>query len=198
MRKRIFWSVLVFLACVAATALGQSEVKDFPVGTTTMTYEIRTEEVAAPQALTLIVIGTSDGRYTVRMTAEATGAPDEIGIFGFLFGMTEMTTGGSNVTFSPLSALIGHRDRLAAGEEYRLEGGASFTGTQAVTIASLPCLEGTYTNPKQPDVRITVAFSLASPVFISPLIREEELRSGQWVETFSLKLVQYAFTPAQG
>jgi hypothetical protein len=32
---------------------------------------------------------------------------------------------------------------------------------------------------------------LSHPVYISPLIRVEELRSGQWVEVFSLELVEY-------
>jgi len=195
-KNRIFVAFLAVSCLVSLASFAQSEVKDFPVGTTNMVYEIKTEDVAAPQTITLNVEGYADGRYHLRMSVDSTGTADELGVFGFLFGMTQTSTGGASVTFDPLGALFQHRDRLTAGEEYRLEGGATFTGTELVTIAGLPCLQGAYTNPKQPDVRITVAFSLLRPVFISPYIREEELRNGQWVETFSLKLTQYAVNPA--
>ncbi len=196
-RNRILGLFLLISVLSGVSSLAQSEVKDFPVGTTSMVYELKAEDMA-PETITLTVVGSSEGQYGVKMGLEAKGTADELNGLGLLFGMTQTTTGGSSVRFDPLSALMEHRDRLAAGEEYRLEGGATFSGTEMVTIASLPCLQGIYLNPKQADVRITVAFSLLRPVFISPYIRAEELRNGEWVETFSMKLVEYTVTPAQG
>jgi hypothetical protein len=197
-RYGILGTFLLSLILSGAVCIAQSEVKDFPTGTTTMVYELKTEDVAAPETITLTVVGYGDGRYRLQMSMDAVGTADELGVFGFLFGMTQTATGGSSVSFDPLSALIENPQRLAAGDEYQLAGGATFTGTTMVTIATLPCLQGSYVNPKQPDVRITVALSLLRPVFISPYIREEELRDGQWVETFSLKLSEYTVSQAQG
>ena len=196
-RNRVLAVLFIILAMSGVVCLAQSEVKDFPLGTTNMIYELKTED-RAPETITLTVIASSDGQYRVKMGLDASGTADELKDLGLVFGMTQTTTGGSSVTFDPLSALMEHRDRLAAGEEYRLAGGATFKGTEMVTIATLPCLQGIYTNPDQADMRITVAFSLLRPVFISPYIREEELRNGQWVETFSMKLVEYTVSPAQG
>jgi len=187
----------LILVLSGGVGFAQSEVKDFPVGTTTMVYELKTEDVAAPETITLIVAGSSDGTYRLKLTIDASGTPDELKVFGLLFGMTQTATGGASVSFDPLAALIEHPERLSAGDEYQLTGGATFTGTTMVTIATLPCLQGSYVNPKQPDARITIALSLLRPVFISPYIREEELRDGQWVETFSLKLTEYTVAPAQ-
>jgi len=63
-----------------------------------------------------------------------------------------------------------------------------------VTVAGVWCLQGVLVDPDNPETRTTVAFALSNPVYISPLIRVEELRSGQWVEVFSLELVEYTVT----
>jgi len=194
MKKLGCAAAFLAVALFAGAAFAQSDVEDFPVGTTKMAYEIRTEHVSSPESLVLIVTGYADGQYKVQMTAEAVGKPDELDVFGYLFGTTRMTTGGSSVAFDPLSALIERRDRLAPGEEYLLEGGGSFSGTELVTIATLPCIRGTYTTAKDEKLRMTIAFSLLLPVFTSPYVRVEELRDGTWVETLRLELVEYTVT----
>jgi hypothetical protein len=191
MKKLSCAAALLAVAVFAGAAFAQSDVEDFPVGTTRMAYEIRTEHVSSPESLVLIVTGYPDGQYKVEMSAEAVGKPDELDVFGYLFGTTRMTTGGSSVAFDPLSALIERRDRLAPGEEYLLEGGSSFSGTELVTIATLPCIRGTYTTTKDEKLRMTIAFSLLRPVFTSPYVRVEELRDGVWVETLRMELVEY-------
>jgi len=196
-RNAILAVFCLILVLSGGVGFAQSEVKDFPVGTTTMVYELKTEDVAAPETITLTVVGLGDGTYRLTLTLDASGTPDELKVFGLLFGMTQTATGGTSLSFDPLAALIEHPERLSAGDEYQLAGGATFTGTALVTIATLPCLQGSYVNPKQSDVRITIALSLLRPVFISPYMRQEELRDGQWVETFSLKLVEYTVAPAQ-
>jgi len=42
-----------------------------------------------------------------------------------------------------------------------------------------------------PNERLTIAFALTHPVYISPRILAEELRDGVWVETFRLELIEY-------
>jgi hypothetical protein len=86
------------------------------------------------------------------------------------------------------------RSRLQEGQEYLLPGGGSFTNIMGVTVAGVWCLQGSLVDPDEPETRTTVAFALSHPVYISPLIRVEELRSGQWVEVFSLELVEYTVT----
>ncbi len=65
------------LVLSGVAGLGQSEVKDFPVGTTTMVYELKTEDVAAPETITLTVVGSGDGTYRLTLTLDASGTPDE-------------------------------------------------------------------------------------------------------------------------
>lgn len=194
-------TLIALLSAVMMLTLGlygQNELADFPRGTTSMVYEMRTEEVAAPQYLSLTVTGLEDGRYQLRMTAESTGTPEELSLFGFLFGMTTFRSGRSDVSIDPLAALIARREHLAEGEEYLLPGGGTFATTAVVEIASVRCLQGTYTSPDEPDTRMTLAFSLSEPVFISPLVHVEKKQEGVWVMTFSLELTKYTFTPPGG
>jgi hypothetical protein len=108
--------------------------------------------------------------------------------------MTSVSSSGHDVSYTSLEALMDQRNRLQEGQEYLLPGGGSFTSIAGVTIAGVWCLQGTLVDPDDTDVRTTVAFALSKPVYISPLIRVEELRDGQWVEVFSLELVEYTVT----
>ncbi len=125
----------------------------------------------------------------------ASGAQRPVRVVGTVPGspvfISSAATEATRALVQPDTALIDRRDRLAPGEEYLLEGGASFSGTELVTIATLPCIRGTYTTAKDEKLRMTIAFSLLRPVFTSPYVRVEELRDGVWVETLRMELVEY-------
>jgi hypothetical protein len=190
--KRILILASLVLAVAVSSAFAQADLDTFPIGTTKMVYNIRTEDMGQAQALELSVTSFAGGTFTVRMVTEGTGTKDEMEAFGFIFGATHVSSGsGQDVSYSSLQALMDQRSRLQEGQEYLLPGGGSFAGITGVTVAGVWCLQGSLIDPDAPDTRTTVAFALSHPVYISPLIRVEELRSGQWVEVFSLELVEY-------
>ncbi|MDD5646272.1 MAG: hypothetical protein PHW86_03800 [Candidatus Bipolaricaulis sp.] len=192
MRNPKVFLIAAGLLAVGLTAVAQADLDIFPIGTTKMVYQMRSEDMSRPMPLEFTVIAHADGTYTIRMVTEGTGTEDELGSFGFIFGATSVSAGtGQNVSYTSLQALMDQRSRLQEGQEYLLPGGGSFTSISGVTIAGVWCLQGTLVDPDDADVRTTVAFALSHPVYISPLIRVEELRNGQWVETFSLELVEY-------
>jgi hypothetical protein len=191
-KRIVILASLVLVVAVGVAAWGQVDLGVFPIGTTKMVYNIRTEDMGQAQALELSVTAHSDGTFTVRMVTEATGTKDQLEAFGFIFGATNVSSGsGQNVSYSSLQALMDQRSRLQEGQVYLLPGGGSFTNITGVTMAGVWSLQGTLADPNEPDTRTTVAFALSHPVYISPLVRVEELRSGQWVEIFSLELVEY-------
>lgn len=192
-RKAGLLCVAAVLA-VAGMAFAQTDLSVFPGGTTKMVYKMRTEDMSQSMPLELTVTVHGDGTYTVRMVTEGTGTEDELGSFGFIGGMTSVSAGGHDVSYTSLQALMDQRSRLQEGQEYLLPGGGAFTNIVGATIAGVWCLQGTLVDPDETDTRTTVAFALSKPVYISPLIRVEELRNGQWVEIFSLELVEYTAT----
>ena len=194
---RIGLIFLVVTLLIVGGACAQTALTDFPAGTTTMAYRITTDKLTTPQTLILEVTGLGNDRYHIKMTTEATGTPDELGVFGFLFGATSVASGMANVDFGPISALLAHRADLTAGEDYILPGGGTFHAEKDENIGGIPCLSGVYTDPAHPNTRTTLAFSLQKPVFVSPLIKVEEKRAGDWITTFILELTAYTFTPAE-
>ena len=189
----------ITLLAFGVAAYAQADLDVFPVGMTTMIYSVTAEDMSEPQTLELVVTAHEDGRYTVRMVTEQTGSEDELATgFGFLFGATTVSSGGGHdVSYSSLQALMDQRSRLQEGAEYQLPSGV-FTDIVGVTIAGVWCLEGTLLDEDDPAARMTVAFALTDPVYISPRIRAEELRDGEWVETFALELVEYTVTEGSG
>lgn len=188
---------VLILVCLAATglgALGQAKLEAFPAGTTTMTFTVVTEDLPKPQKLELQVIVHTDGTFTVRMVAEATGTGTQLAGFGFLFGGASLAYGsGGDVSLSPLQMLVDQRSRLQAGEEYLLPGGGTFTNVTVVDIAGVRCVEGVYVDPKSRDTRMTVAFGVSKPVYTMPRVRVERLRGGSWQTVFLMELVAYTF-----
>lgn len=181
--------------CIGVGAFAQADLDAFPIGTTKMVYDVVSEEMDRPQVLELDVIARADKTFTVRMFTEATGSEDQLSGFGFLFGATSVAYGGGHdVSYSSLQALIDQRSRLQEGQEYLLPSGGKFTDIVGITIAGVWCLEGTVVDPSEKNTRMTVAFGLSHPVFISPRIRVEELRGGNWVEVFRMELTEYTFT----
>lgn len=185
---------------VGLGALAQSELDVFPAGTTTMIYNVTSEDTSEPQILELVVTAHEDGRYTVRMVTEQTGTEDELATgFGFIFGAARVSSGGGHdVSYTSLEALMDQRSRLQEGQDYLLPSGGLFSEIVGVTIAGVWCLEGTFSDPDDSDVRMTVAFALTNPVYISPRIRAEELRDGEWVETFAIELIEYTVEESGG
>jgi hypothetical protein len=200
MMKRMSMIVALGLLAVGLGAAAQSDLSVFPAGSTRMSYQVTSEEMSQPQALQLTVTVHGDDTYTVQMSTEQTGTADELATgFGFIFGAARVSSGGGqDVSYSSLQALMDQRNRLQEGQNYLLPGGGSFVDITGVTIAGVWCLEGTLVDPADPNSRVTVAFALSQPVYISPLIRVEELRGGEWVETFRLELMEYVVTGSEG
>jgi len=192
----VLFSTIVTLSLVVCA---QNDLDGFPLGSTKMVYHVAAEDMSEPQILELVVTSHGEGRYTVRMVTEQTGDEDELATgFGFIFGAATVSSGaGHDVSYSSLQALMDQRSRLQEGAEYQLPGGV-FTDILGVTIAGVWCLEGTLLDEDDPDARMTVAFALTNPVYISPRIRAEELRNGEWVETFALELMEYTVTEGDG
>ena len=180
--------------------LAQSDLDQFPLGTTKMVYRVSAEDISESQTLELVVTSHEDGRYTVRMVTEQTGDEDELAAgFGFIFGAATVSSGGGHdVSYTSLEALMDQRSRLQEGQDYMLPSGGMFSEIVGVTIADVWCLEGTVVDEDDPNERLIIAFALTHPVYISPRIRAEELRDGEWVEVFSIELVEYTVTPGGG
>jgi hypothetical protein len=185
---------------VSVAAAAQSDLDVFPIGTTTMRYNVTSEDMTGAQTLELVVTSYGDDRYTVRMVTEQTGNEDELGTgFGFMFGAASVSSGGGHAAdYSSLTALMDQRSRLQEGQDYLLPGGGAFENIVGVTIAGVWCLQGTMIDEDDDTSRMTIAFALTNPVYISPLIRAEELRNGEWIETFALELVEYTFAESEG
>ena len=200
MRKRIVAMGLCMLGIAGMVGYAQADLEAFPVGTTTMVYQMTSEDMTEPQRLELVVVNFGDDRYTVRMVTEATGNEDELANgFGFIFGSATVSSGGGHdADYSSLNALMDQRNRLQEGQDYLLPGGGVFTEIVGSTIAGVWCLEGTLADEDDPNKRMVVAFALSHPVYISPLIRAEELIHGEWVETFSLILIEYTVAEGEG
>lgn len=198
-RTTIGMAVLMILG-LGLAGWAQSDLEVFPLGTTTMVYRVTSEEISESQRLELTVISYGDDRYSVRMLTEQTGTEDELATgFGFIFGAATVSSGGGHdVSYTSLQALMDQRSRLQEGQDYLLPGGGSFTEIVGVEIAGVWCLEGKFIDPDEPDTRMTIAFALTHPVYISPLIRAEELRDGEWVTTFELELVEYTVIEGEG
>ena len=200
MKRIVSLMVALMVLSVGFGAIGQSDLDVFPTGTTKMVYNITSEEMSEPQILELVVTSYGDDRYTIRMVTEQTGAEDELATgFGFIFGAATVSSGaGHDVSYTSLQALMDQRSRLQEGQDYLLPGGGVFTDIVGVTISGVWCLQGTFSDPDEPGSRMTVAFALTHPVYISPRIRAEELQDGEWVETFVIELVDYTFTEGEG
>jgi hypothetical protein len=197
---RLMVGLMVLSVGLGIVGFAQSDLDAFPLGTTKMVYNVTSEDMTEPQILELVVTAHDDGRYTVRMMTEQTGDEDELATgFGFMFGAATVSSGGGHdVSYTSLQALMDQRSRLQEGQDYLLPAGGMFTNIIGVTIADVWCLEGTFSDPDEPETRMTVAFALTNPVYISPRIRAEELRDGEWVETFALELVEYTVTEGGG
>jgi hypothetical protein len=197
---RLMVGLMVLSVSFGIVGFAQSDLDAFPLGTTKMVYNVTSEDMTEPQILELVVTAHDDGRYTVRMMTEQTGDEDELATgFGFMFGAATVSSGGGHdVSYTSLQALMDQRSRLQEGQDYLLPAGGMFTNIIGVTIADVWCLEGTFSDPDEPETRMTVAFALTNPVYISPRIRAEEFRDGEWVETFALELVEYTVTEGGG
>lgn len=197
--SKIVGLLMLGLVTIGSVVFAQADLDVFPIGTTKMVYNVTSEDMSELQILELTVVVHGDDRYTVSMLTQQTGNEDELAAgFGFIFGATTVSSGaGHDVSYSSLQALMDQRNRLQEGAEYQLPSGV-FTDIVGVTIAGVWCLEGTLLDEDDPAARMTIAFALSHPVYISPRIRAEELRDGKWVETFGLELIEYTVTEGEG
>jgi hypothetical protein len=200
MKGVIGLAIGIGILAVGIGAFAQADLDAFPLGTTKMVYHMTSEDISEPQILELVVTAYGDDRYTIRMLTEQTGAEDELATgFGFIFGAARVSSGGGHdVSYSWLQDVMEQKDRLQEGQNFLLRDGGTFTDIVSVEIAGVWCFEGAVIDPDEPDTRMTVAFALTNPVYISPRIRAEELRDGSWVETFVLELVEYTVTESSG
>jgi len=199
MKRIVSLMMIVGLVGIGVSAYAQSDLDAFPIGKTEMVYEITTEKMDAPQSLGFTIVSRGDDDYTVSMNIEATGTADQLAGFGFLFTGAQMSySGGENVSYSPLQALMEQRSHLQAGNDYILPGGGSFKDIALVEIAGVQCLQGSFIDPSNADTRTTMAFSVSNPVYMFPFVRVEKERDGQWVTTLQMKLTKYSFTPPEG
>jgi len=190
----------ISIAVISLGTLAQSELDVFPVGTTTMRYSVTAEDMSESQILELTVTAYGDDRYTVRMVTEQTGNEDELGTgFGFIFGSARVSSGGGHdADYSSLNALMDQRNHLQEGQDYLLPGGSAFKEIEGVTIAGVWCLQGTLLDEDDESSKMTIAFALSHPVYISPRIVAAEFRDGAWVETFRMELVEYTYVEGEG
>jgi hypothetical protein len=189
--------VLVIIA-ISLTVLAQSDLDDFPIGKTIMTYKITTEEMENPQLLGLSITSRGGDDYTIAMNIEATGTSDQLAGFGFLFTGAQMSyAGGESVTYSPLQALMRQRSHLRPDNDYILPGGGEFKDITNTEIAGVQCLQGIFFDPSEQDTKITIAFGISEPMYMFPLVQVEELRDGQWMISLKMELMEYSFTPAE-
>lgn len=190
--KKVIGLFLLCIVAIGSVLFAQADLDSFPIGRTEMVYNIFTEEMDEPQLMKLLVVAREDGPFTVRMSTEATGTKEQLSGFGFLFGATSIASGGGyDISYPSLQALIEQRSRLQEGKEYILPSGGIFTDISRVTIAGVQCLEGSFVNPDNENMRMTTALALSHPVYISPRIRIEERHDGDWAETFVMELVEY-------
>jgi len=200
MKKRLSLVLVIGFLLIGVGAFAQADLDQFPAGTTTMRYEVTSDEISEPQILELAVTALEDGRYTIRMTTEQTGDEDELATgFGFIFGAAQISSGaGHDVSYTSLQALMDQRNRLQEGGEYVLSATANFKDVVSVEIAGVWCFEGMIVDADEPDERMTIAVALTYPVYISPRIIAEELRDGEWVRVFALELVEYTVSESEG
>ncbi|TFH08857.1 MAG: hypothetical protein E4H08_06980, partial [Candidatus Atribacteria bacterium] len=113
MKKTIGILTGMGLLLAGVGAVAQSDLDVFPLGTTTMLYNVTSEDMTGAQTLELVVTAYGDDRYTVRMVTEQTGNEDELGTgFGFMFGAASVSSGGGHdADYSSLTALMDQRNR---------------------------------------------------------------------------------------
>jgi len=178
----------IFLLAGVVFGLAQAELEEFPPGATLMVWTLSGSELATPQTLRLSVEGLPNGRFRVQLSIEAEGAPDELGMLGFLGSAVYVQSAGANLDLAALLTLIRRRDLLQVGEEYALPGGILFRVQRTEDIAGVTCLVGEYTPPDAPTTRVELGFALSDPVYFLPRLR---VVKGEEV-TFEMELVEYS------
>lgn len=163
----------------------QAELQDFPLGVTTMTWELRGEEMLRPQVLRLVVDREGD-LFHVGLIVEMEGTAAELGTLGFLGSTALIQAMGASVDLSAISTLLRRREMLEIGEEYVLPGGVRLYVRERAAVAGVECLIGEYWTAGQELVEI--ALSLSDPVYFMPLLRVTA--AGR--VTFEMVLVEYS------
>lgn len=182
---RVVIFAIALLAPVGTMGQTQAELQDFPLGVTTMTWELRGEEMLRPQVLRLVVDREGD-LFHVGLIVEMEGTAAELGTLGFLGSTAFIQAMGANVDLSAISTLLRRREMLEIGEEYVLPGGVRLYVRERAAVAGVECLIGEYRTAGQELVEI--ALSLSDPVYFMPLLRVTT--AGR--VTFEMVLVEYS------
>lgn len=180
-----FLLAIAIVPGLGALAWGQAELSDFPPGTTIMAWELTGEELKAAQTLSLEVTGLEGGVFRVRLSVEAEGSPEELGMLGFLGSAAFVQSAGAGVDLGALATLIKRRQQLKVGGEYALPGGVIFRVRETADIAGVQCLVGEYL--AEDGQRVELGLALSDPVYFVPLLR---VYRGEKVE-FEMVLVEY-------
>ncbi|MBC7098591.1 hypothetical protein H5T52_05675 [Candidatus Bipolaricaulota bacterium] len=183
-RRRWLWLVPLLVATVG---WAQAELADFPEGITTMTWRLKGKDLPAAQSLSLAVEGLPEGRYRVRLSVEAEGFPDELGMLGFLGSAFYIQSAGAGLDLGALMTLIRRRELLKVGEEYALPGGILFRALEKIRVAGVDCLLGQYTQAGSEGSRVELGLALSDPVYLVPWLRVYE---GEEI-AFEMVLIEY-------
>lgn len=189
--------ILALLMVVALWGLWSSAqtsgyFQRYPGGTTHAVYQINYQKLTNPLLLSFDVKAAAGDQLTVTTANEITASRTELegGVFE---GVAAVQLA---VNDPGVQALLGQQ--LQLGVTYVLPGGARFSTEQRTTIAGVPVIAGTLTDPQKPDQRTQLAFAEGDSALtlpFPPLIKTEKLQNGSYQATFSQALVEYSRQP---
>ncbi len=167
--KKAIGIVLMACALLSAGVVAQVDLKEFPAGTTEMTWQLSGRDVPPNQTLYLSVIRVDD-EFAVELRVSARGAAEELGLLGFLGSALGVQAPGTDVDLSVLSMVMRRRDVLRVGEDYQLPGGYVFRIREEAEIAGVLCLIGEF-GVAGGETRTELGIAVDDPVYFMPLLR---------------------------
>ncbi|MGC9530578.1 MAG: hypothetical protein ACP5G2_08255 [Candidatus Bipolaricaulaceae bacterium] len=185
MTRRGWWLLLAL--GWGLVAMGQSDLTEFPPGTTVMAWSLQGQDVPREQMLRLAVESRATGEFRVELAVEAVGTPEELGALGFLGSAFYLQSAGTDLDLAIFLSLFRRREVLEVGEVYQV-GGGQFHVERTAEIAEITCLVGSYRSPARPGAEVGLGIALSDPVYFPPLLRLTE--DGR--VTFHMQLVEYS------
>jgi len=167
------WIAWLLVLSWVGTALAQGALEDFPLGLTSMTWEIASRDLSSPQELTLRVEGKPGGQYRIELVLAAEGTAAELGTLGFLGSALFVQASGAQVDLTSLLVLSRRRESLQVGQSYVVPGG-TFVARERTAIAGVVSLVGEFRAADRAATVVEVGFALSDPVYFLPLLRVRE------------------------
>lgn len=181
--------VVIALWGVWITAQTSGYFQRYPGGATHAVYQIVDQKLSNPLRLGFDVRPAAGDQLTVTTTNEITASRAELDV-----GVFEGVAAAQLAVNDPaVQALLGQQ--LQLGVTYVLPGGARFSTEQRTTIAGVPVIQGTLTDPQKPDQRTRLAFAEGEATLtlpFPPLIKTEKLQDGRYQAIFSQELVEFS------